>query len=282
MPQPVLRPMLPADVDAATEMVLGHGWGVRREWLAFAAGHDRCVPLLAEADGDIVATGVGTASGLAGWVGSIFVAPGWRGRGLGRAVTEAIIDRLSSMGCRSLVLVATEDGRRLYERMGFEVQTHYRTLQAPGLPRAVEPSNGVPTVRAFEAADLAEIVALDREGSGEDRAHAIEVLASSDTTRVAPGREGGIDGFVVRGPWGGGATVARTTEAALRIVTARRRAAGPEGRVRLGMVDDNAEGLERLAEVGFRLAWSAPRMIRGDAPPWRPELLYGQFNHAMG
>ncbi len=200
-------------------------------------------------------------------------------------MTEAIIDRLASAGCRSLVLVATSEGRRLYERMGFEVQTQYRILQAVGLPPiGAAPPTAAPVddVRDFEAADLEPILALDREGTGEDRAHAIARLAGPESTRVAPGNDGGIDGFVIRAPWGGGATIARTPEAALRIVTARRRAAGPEGRVRVGLTDENVDGLGRLAEVGLRLMWSAPRMIRGEPPAWRPETIWGQFNHAMG
>ena len=105
---------------------------------------------------------------------------------------------------------------------------------------------------------------------------------AAETTRVLPGDDGAVDSFVIRAPWGGGATVARSADAALRIVTARRRAAGPEGRVRVGLTDENAEGLARLAEVGLRLMWSAPRMVRGEALAWRPEMIYGQFNHAMG
>jgi len=278
--------MLPGDVDRATEMVLGHGWGVRREWLAFAAAHPRCVALVADDAGEIVATGVGTINGPAGWVGSIFVAPERRGVGLGRGITQAIIDRLESAGCRTLVLVATNAGRQLYERMGFEVETQYRILQAAGLPPDTAPTRGGATaatiVRAFEAPDLDAVLALDRVGTGEDRGHAITRLADRDAARVAPGEDGAIDGFVIRAPWGGGATVARSSESALHIVSARRRAAGPEGRVRVGLVDDNGEGLARLTEVGFRLMWSAPRMIRGAPLPWRPETIYGQFNHAMG
>ena len=271
--------MLPTDVDRASEMILGFGWGVRRDWLGFAATHAECVPLVAEADGEIVATGVGTINGPAGWIGSIFVAPDWRGRGLGRDLTQAIIDRLESAGCRTLVLVATSDGQRLYERMGFEVQTRYRILQAVGLPPAADEAAAV---RAFAPTDLESIVGLDREGTGEDRAHAIRRLADPESTRVAPGTDGQVDGYVIRAPWGGGATVARTPDVAVRIVTERRRAAGPEGRVRVGLVDENAEGLARLAEVGLRLMWSAPRMIRGESRPWRPETIWGQFNHAMG
>src|SRR5207244_2991691 len=104
-------------------------------------------------------------------------------------------------------------------------------------------------------------------------------------------------------PWGGGATVARSADAALRIVTARRRAAGPAGRVRVGLLDENVEGLARLTEVGLRLTWSAPRMLRGEPVAlhpgwiwgqvnprlgrgepvaWHPDWIWGQFNHAMG
>jgi len=270
--------MTPADVDAATELILGNEWGVRREWLEFAATQPVCSPIVAEADGEIVGTGVGTANGPVGWIGTIFIAPDRRGRGLGRAITEAIIDRLDSAGCRSLVLVATSEGRRLYERMGFEVQSRYHVLQAIGLPPAAMPDD----VRDFEAGDLPAIERLDRAGTGEDRAHAIRRFASAETTRVTTDNENEVEGYVVRAPWGGGATVARSSDAALRLLTARRRAAGPEGRVRLGLLDENQEGLARLMDVGLRLTWSAPRMLRGEPLVWRPGWIWGQFNHAMG
>ena len=270
--------MTPADVAAATELILGNDWGVRREWLEFAATQPACTPIVAEADGQIVATGVGTANGPVGWIGTIFIAPDRRGRGLGRAITQAIIDRLESAGCRSLALVATTEGRQLYERMGFEVHSRYHILQAIGL----SPGGGTDGVRAFDGNDLPAIERLDRAGTGEDRSHAIRRFASADTTRVATGDDGEVEGYVLRAPWGGGATIARTTEAALRILTARRRAAGPEGRVRLGLLDENADGLARLMDVGLRLTWSAPRMLRGEPLVWRPGWIWGQFNHAMG
>ena len=278
MRPPDLRSMTPDDVDAAAELILGNDWGVRREWLQFATTQPTCVPLVADVAGEIVGTGVGTGNGTVGWIGTIFIAPDRRGHGIGRAITQAIIDRLESAGCRSLVLVATTEGRRLYEKMGFELQTRYHILQAIGLPPVDEPDG----VREFEPGDLPAIEQLDRDGTGEDRSHAIRRLAQSGTARVVEGDDGSIEGFVIRAPWGGGATIARTPDAALRILTARRRAAGPEGRIRVGLLDENEDGLARLAEVGLRLTWSAPRMIRGEMPAWRPEWIWGQFNHAMG
>jgi GNAT superfamily N-acetyltransferase len=275
-----LRPMLPADVDQATEMILGHGWGVRRDFLTFATSQPACTPMVAEVDGVIVGTGVGTSNGAVAWIGTIFLAPDWRGHGLGRAITQAIIDRLESAGARTLVLVATADGRRLYEKMGFEVQTRYRILEAPGISSPRGDTAG--PVRAFQPADLEAMVALDREGTGEDRAHIIRRLATPDSAKVLPTADGGIDAFVIRAPWGGGATIARSNEAATAIITERRRKAGPSGRTSVGLLQDNEDGLSRLADAGFSPRWAAPRMIRGDPMTWHPEWIWGQFNHAIG
>lgn len=280
---PILRPMRPEDVAPAAEMILGQGWGVRREWLEFAATQPACVPLVAEADGRLVATGVGTANGPVGWIGTIFVEPDRRGQGLGRSVTQAIIDRLGSAGCRTLVLVATSEGRRLYERMGFEVQTQYRILEAPGLAAAGGPERpDAAVVRPFAPADLASMSALDRVATGEDRAHVLARLSAPDTAKVLAGDDGAVRAYVVRPPWGGGATVARSAEDAMAIVTARRLGSGPEGRIRVGILAENREGRAALTRAGFRAQWSAPRMVRGAPIAWQPEAIWGQFNHAMG
>jgi GNAT superfamily N-acetyltransferase len=277
-----IRPMLPDEVDAATEMVLRHGWGVRRDWLAFAATSDRCRAIVAEAGGEIVATGVGTANGPVGWLGSVFVAPELRGHGLGRAVTQAVLDWLEAAGCATVVLVATDEGRRLYERMGFDVQASYRILEAPGLDGTEKAYAEHALVRPFESGDLDAMATLDRRATGEDRRHLLERFAAPDTARIASSAGGSVAGFLVRPPWGGGATVAATPDDALAMITARRRTAGPAGRVRVGVLDENEAGIARLLAGGFREAWSAPRMIRGASIDWRPELIWGQFNHAVG
>jgi GNAT superfamily N-acetyltransferase len=272
--------MLPSDVDQAADMILRHDWGVRREFLAFATTQPACTPLVAEVDGVIVGTGVGTANGAVGWIGTIFLAPDWRGHGLGRAITQAIIDRLVSAGARTLVLVATADGRRLYEKMGFEVQTRYRIFEAPGVSATRHGSASA--VRPFQPGDLEAMFALDREGTGEDRAHVVQRFATPDSTKVFLLPDGSIDGFVIRAPWGGGATVARSFESAAAIIAERRVRAGPGGRVNVGLLQENEDGIARLAEVGFSPRWAAPRMIRGAPMAWHPEWIWGQFNHAIG
>ncbi|HYN70101.1 MAG TPA: GNAT family N-acetyltransferase [Candidatus Eisenbacteria bacterium] len=274
--------MTSADVDAATEVILRADWGDRRTWFEFATSQPECQPVLATVDGEVVGTGVGTANGSVGWVGTIWVAPDRRGAGLGRALTQAVIDRLESAGCESLLLVATVEGRRLYRRMGFELQTRYQILEAPGLSAGEAGIHASVSVRPFEANDLGAMAALDAAATGEDRAHLLRRFANPSSTKVALDAAGGIRGFVVRAAWGGGATIADSDDVAMAILTARRLTSGPTGRVRVGLVADNVHGLAALERAGLHPVWTAPRMIRGAALTWRPDWIWGQFNHALG
>jgi hypothetical protein len=236
---------------------------------------------VAELDGRIVGSGVGTENGPAGWIGTIWVAPALRGAGLGRALTQAVIDDLERIGCRTLLLVATEEGQRLYERMGFMVQTHYQILEAQGLPPGGDPAAQDGVVRPFAREDLGAVVALDRAATGEDRRHLLERFATPASAKVLEvDRE--VRAFVVRAPWGGGATVAADAADALLIHEARRRASGPARRVHLGLLDENAAGLALFEEHGYRRRWAAPRLVRGDPLEWRPSWIWGQFNLALG
>jgi ribosomal protein S18 acetylase RimI-like enzyme len=282
MPTPRLRPMRPTDLEPAVAAILADEWGDRRAWFAFALASSSCHVVVAQdGDGEIAGTGVATINGPVGWIGTIWVAPAHRRHGLGRALTEATIDAADAAGCRTLVLVATDRGRPLYEGLGFEVQTWYRTMEAPGLAATTDGSPDDGRVRAYRGDDLEAIAALDRRATGEDRRGVIAGLAGADGTRVLD-RVDGIAGFVIRAPWGGGATVAPRVEDALVILRARRVASGPGKRIRCGILAENAVGAEALAADGWTEAWRAPRLIRGESLHWHPEHIWGQFNHAIG
>ncbi len=279
MQLPVIRPMTLADVDPIVELFLRQDWGDRRLNLGFVIGHPETRPFVADADGIVVGTGVVSLNGPVAWIGTIFVHPDWRRRGVGLELTRATLDAADAAGCRTLVLVATEAGRPMYERLGFEVQTWYRTVEAPGLP----PDTPIdPRIRAFEPRDLDAMTALDAAATGEDRAHLLRAFADGSTARVLDTERGTLGGFVVRAPWGGGATIAPRLEDAQAILHARRVAQGPERRVRAGVLQDNQDGLDALFAAGWVDAWRAPRLVRGDPLAWHPEAIWGQFNHALG
>ena len=50
---------------------------------------------------------------------NVYVEPAWRQRGVAEALMRALLDALAVRGIRRIVLHASPDGRRLYERLGF-------------------------------------------------------------------------------------------------------------------------------------------------------------------
>jgi GNAT superfamily N-acetyltransferase len=295
--------MTAADIEPAGTAILADGWGDRHAWFAYVVASPSAHGFVAEAaDGTVVGTAVAAIHGPVAWIGTIWVHTPWRGRGLGAALTDLAVDAAERAGCTTQLLVATDAGRPLYERRGFEVQTWYRTMEAPGR-RGPSPA----TVRAFTPGDLATMIALDRQATGEDRSIALGTFSQPTTARVlattaidgnepvgrgdpagrgeTPGRgetATAVRGFVVRAPWGGGATVAGRVEDAMTLLQARLVAAGPDRTVRCGIVLDNEAGSAALEADGWTEAWRAPRLIRGAALDWTPTMLWGQFNHAMG
>ena len=276
-----IRPMTAADIEPAVTAILADDWGDRRSWFEFEVASPTCQVFVADDDqGAIAGTGVVTINGPVAWIGTVWVAPAQRGRGLGRALTEAPIEAAQAAGCRTLLLVATERGRPLYEQLGFEVQTWYRTMEAPGLaPGAVAPD---PRIRPFRSGDLAAMGRLDGAATGEDRSQQLATLATPSGTQVLADDADEAQAFLLRAPWGGGATVAPRIDDALALLRARRRAYGPQRRVRCGILIDNESGAAALEADGWSEAWRAPRLIRGAPLDWHPEHIWGQFNHAMG
>ena len=274
-----IRRMRTADVDAAADVVLRGDWGDRRSWFTFAAAHPQCDPVVAVEDGGaIVGTGVGTVNGPVGWVGTIFVAPERRRRGLGRALTEHICSELEAAGCRTLVLVATDAGRPVYERMGFEIVDRYVALErtASGGERAVS------GIRPLSPGDAVEVAELDARVTGEDRAHLIGAFARVPGGLVLRDDRGSLRASLMRAPWGGGATIAADPDDALAILDARLAAGGEGHRVRAGILASNERGLRLLERGGWHEAWRAPRLHRGEPLAWEPDAIWGQLNHALG
>lgn len=50
---------------------------------------------------------------------NVYVELAWRRRGVAEALMRAVLTALAERGIRRIVLHASEDGRRLYERLGF-------------------------------------------------------------------------------------------------------------------------------------------------------------------
>jgi ribosomal protein S18 acetylase RimI-like enzyme len=61
---------------------------------------------------------------------NVYVEPAWRRRGVGEALMRSLLSALAQRKVRRIVLHASDEGRRLYERLGF-VPTNEMRLETP-------------------------------------------------------------------------------------------------------------------------------------------------------
>ena len=272
--------MTVVDTAPAADLLLRGDWGERRTFFDWAVAQPTLAPLVAERDGEIVGTGVGSVHGSVGWVGTIYVEPAERGSGLGRSMTRAVIDELEARSCRTLLLIATPMGRPVYERERFARLDDQVRFSIDGLPGTDGPHD--PRIRPFRPSDLEAIATLDRFATGEDRSTVLASLLAPPSTWVALGAEGAIRGYLARAPWRGGALIAPDPDDAARLLEMRRRSTGVSGKAGAGLVGSNRAGRERLRAAGWLEEPGGVRMIRGEPLDWHPEAIWGQFNGALG
>jgi len=66
------------------------------------------------------------AAGPAPLVVNVYTAPNWRRQGIARAVMRKLLDWALARGCDRVMLHASDDGRHLYESLGFAATNEMR------------------------------------------------------------------------------------------------------------------------------------------------------------
>lgn len=274
-----LRSMTGGEVEAMADLVVAGGWADFRSELAFAVGSAAGVALVAEVAGETAGLGVGTRNGSVGWLGPIFTTPAFRRRGIGGALTAAVAARLEAAGCASLLLAATDHGRPVYDRLGFEVDGGYHRLSGPRAALPTAASNAATEVWPLAAADRDEVHALDRWATGEDRGHLLDAFAAGGWV-VRDATTGRLRGFGLATPWGAGPVVAPEPGDALALLG--RVGGGDEAEMTMALPSGNLAAWEALGRLGFGEVRSLPRMRRGAAVAWRPTAIWRLFSLGMG
>jgi GNAT superfamily N-acetyltransferase len=291
---PVIRPLGADDLSDCTELSVDRGWWPER---------DKWALLLDESDGYAVDAPDG--KGLAGtviltrWgaeraaVGMMLVASRYGGRGLGRLLMEHAL-RVAGEGV-AVSLYATDSGRPLYEKLGF--QPVRRSIAFRGQFRAsaqgknskkneaLTEEAGTPgNVRLATEADLPAIITLDRAAYGADRERMLARLpAFADRFAVFEASEGVVgyaaawrtEAYMMIGP-----LMAPDGAAARRLVTDL--AVHSPVPVRLDLDPDRPELPGWARACGLMPTERTVVMTRGDLTPRGiPERLYTPISVAM-
>jgi GNAT superfamily N-acetyltransferase len=272
---PTIRSLRPADLAGALAANDAVGWRDRRVLFDFYGRRDDSALFVVEVDGTIAGTAGATifpGTPPTGWVHGVVVRPGHQRAGLGARLTEASIAWLRARSAGAVMLLATDAGRPVYERLGFAVGDRYGLF---AWPKAGPDSTTVLT--PMRPGHLEAVLALDREATGEDRGGFIRALASSGWVAT---RDSEVVGFHLACPWGGGPSIARDGTAGLALLHLapsvwQRPSRGP------GLPEPNAAAVQHLARLGIAPERHVTRMWLGTPPPWRPEMIFGVFNFGV-
>ncbi len=267
----------PDDLDAVTALVKELFWPHRREDIALfmrlGAGH-------------VAKDAGGSLQGVALWwafepaaarLGLVMVNPDSQGRGIGRRLVD---QALTDAGDRSMMLLATEAGKPLYDKLGFQTVGACQQYQGSYEGRPHTDAD----IRPATPDDMPAILALDRDAFGAGRTATLQALSEIGRVAVIDGGAS-ITGYAIERTFGRGTVVgpivASGEEDAVRLF----RALALPGFVRVDAPIGFDHFTRFLQDQGLAPAGApSPVMVRGR--PWPvaadgPRLI-ALSSHALG
>lgn len=253
--------------------------------------HDWARLLTLDPDGLFVAEYRGTQCGAVatvhygnklGWMGMLMVHPDFRRRGIGSALMNHGIEYLRTKNVRRIKIDATDAGRSVFLRLGFEDERPVHVYVGPGRAAGAQP-DVIP--QHIEAGHWAAIVEMDHAAFGADRINLLR-LFNDQGTGACVLTNGHLVGYgFARDPAMGGCigpVVAGSVKAARCILLhLLERASGHPAEWRL--LPDNVEAKELAVALGFSLRERLTRMYLGTAAnPGTIESIYATAGSELG
>ncbi len=222
-------------------------------------------------NGRIIASGMSFSMGKTGWLGAICTHEDYRGMGLGRAMTQMTIDRLRGQGAEHILLRASEEGAKLYRRMGFRDSGSYENFMVDPADFKFQTGKNIRPITTLSTRHFE----LDSLYTGENREQILHSLPVSRGYELS--RNGALQAFVY--PSIGNGVMGMSTDTELIPVMLEKIMAGRSGKIR------TLKGTELnryMHERGFRTKDGARRMVLGEDPIKNKNGIIGTISSSIG
>lgn len=255
--------MQPDDLPAALKLAQAVQWSHRLEDWQF---HHRLGRGWVASDDDNPMLGTATWWSYGehyGSVGLVLVDGSQQGRGIGRRLMETIID---DAGSRSLQLVATQAGLKLYQQCGFREVGFIQQRQAI-LSSTIEQPSSNAVLRELTADDLDGLRTLDAAAFGAPRHDLMQHLLTVGAGFVAS-LDGKPAGFVIKRQAGRGTLIGPVVadSESLAIALVAKALNSSSGFVRIDIPSNPEQLAHWLDSIGLASVDTVTAMRRGDSP----------------
>jgi len=229
-----------------------------------------CYPIKVQIDGRVVGIGATIVHQDVGWLGHIVVDSAFRGKGLGKRITEHLVDIGGTHNCKTIYLLATDMGAPVYEKVGFITETEYLLFKDIKLKSEFDESAHIHPYREDFKRQIAR---LDRTTSGEDRMFYIERFLANGFVYL---KDKVVEGYYLP-DLGEGLLVAQTASAGLELTKLHLKSHN-----RLMFPKNNLAVLDFLYRNGNKETENCRRMRLGKERPVKMENIYNRIAGNVG
>lgn len=229
-----------------------------------------CFPVKVITNGNIVGIGASIIHEDVAWLAHIIVHPEYRNQGIGRFLTEYLLENVLNRNCKTIYLIATTLGEPIYKKVGFVAETEYLFFKKLSHDFKSESS---PHILPYTDLFRSEIATMDRLVSGENRfLHLEKHLVDSFVFR----KEKHIEGFYIPN-LGDGLIIAKTDSAGLALL--KKRLSDREIAV---FPVDNTAATAFLRKNTYQEFRRAKRMCFGKYRNWNPACIFNRIGGNLG
>ncbi len=261
-------PFLPSDLEQLT-IIQPHDWADLRIPIDFYLKASYCYPFKVEINNVLVGTGTAILHEKTGWLATIVTHSEYRKQGIGKTITEHLLDFLHKQNCDNIYLIATALGEPVYAKVGFVTESRYDFYKDIHLENLIISAY----VRPYKSEYKHKVFELDRNISGEDRSQHLETFLDNSFVYLDNEKITGI----YFPTFGDGLIVANTPEAGVELMKKRFQkftiASFPQ---------DNKAAYDFMKSNGFLPAMTHARMYYGSPMTWAPECLYNRVGGNIG
>lgn len=287
--------MNPGDVPSALDLSAAASWNqTPDDWLRFLQLSPQGCRLIEDA-GRTVATASRFSYGTRlAWIGMVLTRTEFRRQGLSRRLMEDAIASAERDGIRTLKLDATDEGRPLYESLGFVVEgTVERWARDAGELAAAQELSGLREdpgqLPSHEVCVPSSLLSLDEQAFGASRKALLKSLSASGGCIAT------AEGFVLARPGRTaqylGPCIAASEAEARRLISAQLQDSiveGNEDEVSQSrnwywdLLPVNPGAVRCATDLGFKRRRKLWRMRRGEAIKNNDALVYALAGFELG
>ena len=222
----------------------------------------------------IIGVGELILNGKIGWLGNIIVRPEFRNKGLGKLITEKLIEMAWERNCESIYLLATSLGKYVYQKLGFKENGLYLFYQSSLENVDFEVSKNI---HPFHENYKNEIFELDHLAMGEDRSKVLSLHLASALVYKESAQDK-ISGFYIP-TLGNGLTICNNTSAGFDFIKKREQL----GFDKIVLPEECVETIDFIEKRGYSICREpATFMYLGKLKTWNPKMVYCRIGGYLG